>query len=397
MRVRTIAAWALTSCMACAAVPGMAQQDDGPILRPRAPAAAKPAGATLLVLCDLACNWKLDGKAQGRIDAGGSARAKVELGQHLVVAVTVDGADQVKQMSEVKTTGQTVVNFELKPVRDDRIRGAQPAQRAELPAASLPAYRPAIIPASAPQAAAPLAASVPHILLDGTPVYLRLSQTISSANAKVGQEVPFEVVGDISVDQVTVLPRGAMAIAKVTSAEPSRKMSHAGKLDIAISYTRLKDQEKVPLRAGAGNRAKQSNNTGAEVAVTTILFWPAASYFLFAKGKEVTIDKGTEITAYVDGDLPLDLSRFGASPAQLSALSAQAPSQVLIAIDSSPPGADIEIDGAFVGNTPSTISTTSGSHQIAVKKYGYADWTKILNVTSGTVNLNAQMVPVPAH
>jgi hypothetical protein len=375
----------------------MAQQDDGPILRPRAPAAAKPAGATLLVLCDLACNWKLDGKAQGRIDAGGSARAKVELGQHLVVAVTVDGADQVKQMSEVKTTGQTVVNFELKPVRDDRIRGAQPAQRAELPAASLPAYRPAIIPASAPQAAAPLAASVPHILLDGTPVYLRLSQTISSANAKVGQEVPFEVVGDISVDQVTVLPRGAMAIAKVTSAEPSRKMSHAGKLDIAISYTRLKDQEKVPLRAGAGNRAKQSNNTGAEVAVTTILFWPAASYFLFAKGKEVTIDKGTEITAYVDGDLPLDLSRFGASPAQLSALSAQAPSQVLIAIDSSPPGADIEIDGAFVGNTPSTISTTSGSHQIAVKKYGYADWTKILNVTSGTVNLNAQMVPVPAH
>ena len=40
MQVRTIAAWALTSWMAFAAVPGAAQQDEGPILRPRAPAAA---------------------------------------------------------------------------------------------------------------------------------------------------------------------------------------------------------------------------------------------------------------------------------------------------------------------------------------------------------------------
>jgi hypothetical protein len=374
----------------------MAQQDEGPILLPKKQE-VKPSGATLLVLCDLACDWKLDGKAQGRINAEGSARAKVELGQHLVVAVTEDGADQVKWLNEVKTTGQTVVNLELKPVRDARIKAAQQAPRAVLPAESLPAYHPVVIPAPAPQAAPTLTASAPHVLLDGTPVYLRLNQTISSANAKVGQEVPFEVVGEINVDQVVVLPRGSMAIAKVTAAEPARKMSHAGKLDIAISYTRLKDQEKVPLRAGAGNQAKQSNNTGAEVAVTTILFWPAASYFLFAKGKDVTIDKGTEITAYIDGDVHLDLSKFGALPAQSSELSTPAPSQVLIGIDSSPPGADIEIDGAFVGNTPSTISTTSGSHQIAVKKKGYADWIKTLNVTSGTVNLNAQMDPVPAR
>jgi hypothetical protein len=397
MQVRTIAAWALTSWMAFAAVPGAAQQDEGPILRPRAPAAAKPTGATLLVLCDLACDWKLDGKTQGRIDAGGSARAKVDLGQHLVVAVTDDGLDQIKEMSEVKTTGQTVVNLELKPVRDARIKAAQPAPRQDAPAASVPAYHPAAIPAPAPQAAPSFSTSAPHVLLDGTPVSLRLSQTISSANAKIGQEVPLEVVGDISVDQVVVLPRGAMAIAKVTAAEPSKKLSRSGKLDIAISYTRLKDQEKVPLRAGAGNRAKQSNNTGVEVAVTTILFWPAASYFLFAKGKDITIDKGTEITAYVDGDVHLDLSRFGASPAQLPALSAQAPSQVLIGIDSSPPGADIEIDGAFVGNTPSTISTASGNHQIVIRKNGYANWTKTLNVTSGTINLNAQLEPVHAH
>jgi tetratricopeptide (TPR) repeat protein len=103
-------------------------QEEGPILLPKPKPVAKPASPTLLVMCDLACNWKLDGEAKGRIEAGGSAKVKVELGQHMVVAVTEDGADQVKQLSEVKTTGQTVVSIELKPVRDARLKTDQEAR-----------------------------------------------------------------------------------------------------------------------------------------------------------------------------------------------------------------------------------------------------------------------------
>ena len=86
------------------------------------------AAATLLVLCDLACDWKLNGEAKGRIDAEGSAKAKVELGQHVVVAATEDGADLVKLLSEVKSSGQTVVSIELKPVRDARLKAEQQAR-----------------------------------------------------------------------------------------------------------------------------------------------------------------------------------------------------------------------------------------------------------------------------
>jgi hypothetical protein len=71
------------------------------------------------------------------------------------------------------------------------------------------------------------------------------------------------------------------------------------------------------------------------------------------------------------------------------------PAQASVAIDSTPPGADIEIDGAFVGNTPSTISVAPGSHQIVVKKKGFTDWTKTLNVTGGSVHLNAELEQVP--
>jgi hypothetical protein len=106
---------------------GMAltQQDEGPILLPKPKPAAKPAGATLLVMCDLACNWKLDGEAKGHIQAGGSAKAKVELGEHMVVVTTEDGLDKVQQLTEVKAAGQKVVNIELAPVRDARLKAEQ--------------------------------------------------------------------------------------------------------------------------------------------------------------------------------------------------------------------------------------------------------------------------------
>jgi hypothetical protein len=68
-----------------------------------------------------------------------------------------------------------------------------------------------------------------------------------------------------------------------------------------------------------------------------------------------------------------------------------APAQASLAIDSTPSGADIEVDGAFVGNTPSTIDVKPGSHQINVKKNGFVTWTRTLNVTGGTIHLNAEL------
>jgi hypothetical protein len=242
------------------------------------------------------------------------------------------------------------------------------------------------------------------MLLDGTPVKLRLSETISSANAKVGQDVSFEVVEDISVDGVVVLPKGSTAIATVTAAEHKKSMGRAGKLDISVSYARLKDQEKVALRAVQENKGRGhiGATTGAVVA-TAIVFFPAAPLFLFIHGKDIAIPQGTEITAFVDGDMHLNMANFGAAPAlpaptQVLAMptATPVPTQASLLIDSTPTGADIEIDGAFAGNTPSTVPVASGGHQIAVKKKGFTDWTRALNVTGGSIHLNAELEQAPA-
>ncbi|MGA3159870.1 MAG: DUF1566 domain-containing protein [Terracidiphilus sp.] len=127
MHTNKLAGWILAAVLAIAATPALAQHEEGPILLPKPKPQPKPVAlsATLLVMCDLACNWKLDGEAKGRIEAGGSVKVKVEFGQHVVVAVTEDRADQVKQISKVNAGGQTVVSIELKLVRDARLKTEQ--------------------------------------------------------------------------------------------------------------------------------------------------------------------------------------------------------------------------------------------------------------------------------
>jgi hypothetical protein len=165
-------------------------------------------------------------------------------------------------------------------------------------------------------------------------------------------------------------------------------MGRGGKLNMSISYARLADQEKVALRAvkdskGGGHVGAM---TGAMVA-TSVVFFPAAPLFLFIHGKDITIPQGTEITAFVEGDMHLDMARFGAPPVQTASLLTAA-NQTSLIVESTPPGADIEVDGGFVGNTPSTITVALGNHEISVKKKGFADWSRKVNFTGGSVHLS---------
>lgn len=72
-----------------------------------------------------------------------------------------------------------------------------------------------------------------------------------------------------------------------------------------------------------------------------------------------------------------------------------APAMASLTVDSSIPGADIEIDGNFVGSTPSTVSIPAGQHKITVKKKGYADWSRSMNVSGSAVRLNADLEATP--
>jgi hypothetical protein len=61
-----------------------------------------------------------------------------------------------------------------------------------------------------------------------------------------------------------------------------------------------------------------------------------------------------------------------------------ATSTAKLSVGSVPDGADIEVDGSFVGNTPSDIDVPAGDHTLSIKKSGFKDWTKNIKVSAGS-------------
>jgi hypothetical protein len=240
------------------------------------------------------------------------------------------------------------------------------------------------------------------VLEDSIPVKLRINRTISSADCHVGDTVDFEVVQDVSVNGTLVIPKGGLAFATVTEAQAKRRMARGGKLGVNIDYVKLVSSEKAPLRAVKD--LKGGGHTGVMVGgivATGIVFFPAAPFFLFMHGKDITIPKGTEITAYVSGDMKLDIAKFQQTPispgSQQSLLSASptqsaGTSSAKLQLESNPSGADIEVDGNFVGNTPSDVQISEGDHTISLKKTGFKNWERKLKVNAGSsVHLSVEL------
>lgn len=72
------------------------------------------------------------------------------------------------------------------------------------------------------------------------------------------------------------------------------------------------------------------------------------------------------------------------------------PETGVLVLSSDTAGAEIYIDGKFVGDMPSTISLASGTHQIAVKANGKKDWKREIEVMKGSqVTLHPVLEPLP--
>jgi len=279
------------------------------------------------------------------------------------------------------------------------------------PAAQSTGEQQAPAPNSSPQPSAAPVAPAPtqttpktpkgFVLEDGTPVRLKTGRSISSADAQVGDTLDFEVLEDVRVAGLLVIPKGGIAFATVTEAQSKRRMARGGKLNVNIDSVRLVTHDKAPLRAI--KEVKGGGHTGVMttgIVATSIVFFPAAPFFLFMHGKDITIPKGTQITAYVNGDMQLDRAKFEAAQGQAPAApSSTAPPNASqeqstgaqVEVSSTPDAADIEIDGKFVGSTPSSVGVTPGEHDLVVKKSGFKPWEKKIAVSSGHVKIDAPL------
>ena len=164
-----------------------------------------------------------------------------------------------------------------------------PGAKVTLPAVTAPADVPASVPGSNPFL----------VLTDSTAVHVKIGKAISSVDARVDDDVNFEVSEDVIVDGLLVIPQGAVAVGVVNEAEPRKALGRGGKLSVLIRSVQLADHEQVVLRSGG--EAKGSSSTAGMVIPVM-------------HGKDVTFPKGTEFTGYVNGNIRLKRENFQLAP-----------------------------------------------------------------------------------
>ncbi len=246
--------------------------------------------------------------------------------------------------------------------------------------------------------AASSAALAQVILPEGTRVRVRLEQQLSSATAEEGQAVNLSVTDDVKIGDTIVIAQGSTCVGTVTQAVPKRRMGRTGKLDFSIERVVAVDGSSIPLRYSPTKRegGSKAATTGVLAAGAAIVFWPAAPVLLLMKGKDVTINKGVGFDVFTDSRFTLQpkattIAPAGSTTVQPGSPGAPAGQPATVTIKSDPDGADIELDGSFIGNTPTTLQIPPGPHSIAVVK-GSAKWERLIQIQPGAnLTLNATL------
>lgn len=132
------------------------------------------------------------------------------------------------------------------------------------------------------------------VIKSGTPVPLRLDQTVTSEEATAGQTVKFVVTRDVEVNDVVVIKAGSVVEGEITHAEKTGSLGKEGKVSLVVRYATAIDNTRVPLRA-------QLSQTGEERVALSWLVCP------FIKGTPTQLPAGTETKAYVDYDTKIDI------------------------------------------------------------------------------------------
>jgi len=171
------------------------------------------------------------------------------------------------------------------------------------------------------------------VIADGTPVKLQLVQTISSAHARNGDRLDFEVVEDVTVGELTVICAGTMANGSVIKVDRKRSLGLGGKVIIKLDSVELVTGDRVRLHARRRFKGVSHTKLMAEgMLLVGLIYLPAAPVLLLSHGVDCTVLKSTEVTAYIDGESQVqtaDLAKAKESDSSLKEMIAFLPPRAL--------------------------------------------------------------------
>jgi PEGA domain len=84
-----------------------------------------------------------------------------------------------------------------------------------------------------------------------------------------------------------------------------------------------------------------------------------------------------------------------ANPASDPSVTCMSYTGACVAFVSEPLGADVFVDGKFVGNTPSTLTLTAGSHEIRIEAAALKRWSRTFDAVAGSkITIRAILEPL---
>lgn len=189
---------------------------------------------------------------------------------------------------------------------------AAPATAQTTPTAQTAVLAPA--PQPAPLAVASPAAVDPNVLRVGTPIALKMSETITTKGKKleVGYRVHLEVMEPIMVNGVVAVPAGSPAIGEVTDVRNKGMWGKSGKINARLLYVTVNGRQ-IRLSGQFDDKGV----TGTAGVIGAIAFLPVAGFF--TTGTSATIAQGAGVKGFIDEDVPVSVSaEAGPAPTTVS-------------------------------------------------------------------------------
>lgn len=171
------------------------------------------------------------------------------------------------------------------------------------------------------------------VIKSGTAVKLQFAKTISSANAHEGDRLEFVVEKDVMARGFTVIQAGAIAEGSVIEVKSRRLLGMGGGVVIKLDSVELTTGERVGLVVRKKYKGRSHTiRMGVEMAIASAMYLPAAPVFLLSRGRDSTVLKGTEVTAYTKSDSSVEAANLQMTPpidSELPAMIKLLPARVL--------------------------------------------------------------------
>ena len=233
---------------------------------------------------------------------------------------------------------------------------------------------------------------------EGTPLQVRLEDDLSSATAQEGQSVALTVVNEVAIGGSVVIPAGTAVLGHVTKAVP-KKLGRNGKLDFSVESLTAGDGEAIRLRYSRDQKSTNTLEKGVMTAGAMVFLGPAGPLLHVMSVKDATLQKGTVVQVFTDEAHVFKAKgpavTAGEGPASQPSNDLRA-AIIAVSLNSTPPGAQVTVDGTAMGETPASFQIDPGEHEIQIQKEGFAVWKQKVTAKPGEpIDLNAKL-RVPA-